>query len=107
MSFDIPDACTLPVAAQAPRLGEFEALFATAVRDVERVAPTHLRLTLTGGQGLEDTVRDLAARESACCSFFDVIITPADEAVLVDIRVPVSQVPVLDGMARLATAGPR
>ncbi len=34
------------------------------------------------------------------------IDTQGTKAVLVDIRVPDSQVTVLDGMARLATAGP-
>lgn len=105
---DVPDACTLPTAARPLRLAEFDALFASALRGQERLDPRHLRMTLAGEQGLEATVRDLAARETACCSFFDFTITatsdPAGtgERVTVDIAVPAAQTAVLDALAERA-----
>ncbi len=62
MSFEVPDACTLPTAAQPLRQAEFEALCSTALRCQERLSPLYLRLTLAGGEGLAEAVRDLAAR---------------------------------------------
>jgi hypothetical protein len=111
--FPVPDACTLPTAAQPLRLAEFDALFATAVREVARPGPRHLRLSLSGAEGLAATVRDLAARETACCSFFDFqvdsVAAAGGEAVTLDIRVPAGQVTVLDALAhhaRAAATGP-
>ncbi len=36
-----------------------------------------LRLVLVGGEDFEERVRDLAGRESGCCSFFTFTVTPA------------------------------
>ncbi len=107
MSIDIPDACTLPTAEQPLRLAEFDALFATAVRSVEPLGPTHTRMRLTGPAGLAATVRDLTARETACCSFFTFTVTPEPagdgEALTLDIQVPAAYADVL---ASLAARGP-
>jgi len=62
-----PDACTLPTAEQPVRVAEFDRLFADS-RAVHRVSPTVARLTLDPGAA--DRARELAARESECCSFF-------------------------------------
>jgi hypothetical protein len=70
MALVIPGACTLPTANRPLRLAEFDDLFAAAVRRVEPVDATHARLHLTGPAGLAARVRDLAARETQCCSFF-------------------------------------
>ena len=106
MSIAIPDACTLPTAERPPRLAEFDALFATAVRQVATVGPTHVRLRLTGPAGLAATVRDLTARETACCSFFTFTVTPepADdgEALILDVEVPARYAEVLASLARRA-----
>jgi hypothetical protein len=91
------DACTLPTAAQPLRLAEFDALFATALRDVERVAPE--RLLLSFDPSVEVAVRDLLAREAACCSFIAFEVTPADGELLVEVAVPVAHRDVLDGLA--------
>jgi thioredoxin len=100
------DACTLPTAQQPLREAEFDALFATALRSVERPEPQWLRLTLDGDADAEAAVRDLTARESSCCSFFDFQLTAADGALTLDVRVPEARVEVLDGLARQAvTAG--
>ena len=97
MTFEVPSACTLPTAERPLRLAEFDALFSTAVRAVEAVSPTHARLRLAGPPELEPTVRDLAARETACCSFFTFTVTPspADGALVLDIEVPPAYADVL------------
>ena len=110
MPFDAPAACTLPSAEQPLRLAEFDALFTTAVRSVETVSPTRVRMRLTGPAGLEATVRDLAARETACCSFFTFTVTPgpAAGALVLDVEVPAAYADVLAslaGRAAAATAG--
>ena len=106
MSFPIPDACTLPTVDRPLRLAEFDDLFATAVRQVERITAHHLRLRLVGSTGLERAVRDLTAREAQCCSFFAFTVIPgetADGAALtLDIQVPARYAEVLDSLARRA-----
>lgn len=103
MSFVVPDACTLPTVDRPLRLAEFDDLFASAVRDVEAVNPTHARMRLTGAAGLEATVRDLTARETGCCSFFTFTVTPEPatdgEAVTLDVEVPAQYTDVLASLA--------
>jgi hypothetical protein len=89
------DACTLPTTEQPLRLAEFGALFATA-QQVERPAPTRLRLRLAAPLAV---VRDLTARESECCSFFDFSVTGSDGEVELTIAVPPAHVDVLDALA--------
>jgi hypothetical protein len=96
----VPEACTLPTAQRPLRLAEFDELFATAVRQAERLDDTRLRLTLAGPAESETAVRDLTERESRCCSFFsfDVSTQPPGQVVL-DVAVPAEQVDVLDALA--------
>jgi hypothetical protein len=96
------DACTLPTAERPLRVAEFDALFASALRGVERQAPNRLRLVLDPAAA--DSVQQLVARESDCCSFFDFRFTPANDRLLLDVRVPASRIDVLDGLARQARA---
>lgn len=98
------DACTLPTAEQPLREAEFNALFASALRGVERPEPTRLRLSLDAGPGVEARARDLIARESSCCSFFEFQLTPGEDRLVLDVGVPPTRVDVLDGMARQADA---
>jgi hypothetical protein len=106
MSFVVPDACSLPTAEQPLRVTEFENLFATAARSVDRLDDRHVRILMAGEPGLAATVRDLAARENGCCGFFGFTVTPAQaaagEQVTLDIEVPANFVDVLDGLALLA-----
>jgi hypothetical protein len=106
MGFQVPDACTLPTVERPLRLAEFDDLFATAVRGVEQIATDHVRMSLTGPAGLTETVRDLAARETGCCSFFSFTVTaqPATdgEALTLDISVPATYTDVLDSLAQRA-----
>ncbi|MFG2012683.1 hypothetical protein ACGFNF_26815 [Micromonospora sp. NPDC048868] len=102
----VPDACTLPTAARPLRLAEFDRLFRDAVRDVTRLSARHLRLRLAGTAQTEQTVRDLTARESTCCSFFTFDLSRSGpDALTLDIRVPAAHVAVLDGLTdQAATA---
>ncbi len=89
------DACTLPTAERPLRQAEFDALLANAT--AERLDDRHLRLTLTGGPALAESVRDLAARETECCSFFTfTVTTPQSGLVRLDIEVPAKHTDVLD-----------
>ncbi|MEU5943893.1 hypothetical protein ABZ807_33200 [Micromonospora sp. NPDC047548] len=105
MSIDqgwVPQACTLPTGERPLRLADFDDLFATALREQRRLAPTRLRWRLD--PEAEDTARDLTARESRCCSFFTFTLTRTDSAVEVDVRVPDAHVEVLDALAARAVA---
>lgn len=107
MSFVFPDACTLPTVDQPLRLREFDELFATAVRRVQTITPTHARMALTGDAGLAAAVRDLTARETGCCSFFTFTLTPepaqVGEALTLDIEVPAQYADVLASLTQRAS----
>jgi hypothetical protein len=97
------DACTLPTRERPLRVAEFDDLFATALRAVERPsgAITRGRLVLAGAQGLAERVERLSAAEGECCSFFTFTLTqPAGEkeTVVLDIEVPAPQADVLAGL---------
>jgi hypothetical protein len=104
MAFEVPEACTLPTAEQPLRLAQFDELFATALRRVDRLTDRHARMHFTGGADLAATVRELAAREAECCSFFDFAVGLAGDAVTLDIKVPAAHVDVLDALAGRAVS---
>jgi hypothetical protein len=56
------------------RLLEYQRLFAHALLGRVRTAEG-IRFRLRAGEGVEAWVRDLAAREKACCAFFDFRVT--------------------------------
>ena len=93
---DKPEACTLPTAEVPVRVAEFTDLFASSLLEVDRRSPSSLRLTFAPGSAA--AVRDLTARESQCCSFFSFGLAGD----VLDVGVPAAQVPVLDGLERLA-----
>jgi hypothetical protein len=94
------DACALPTAEQPLREAEFTELFRTALRGMQRREPGRLRLFLAAEA--EGSARDLVARESSCCSFFDFRFDRGDGQLVLDVRVPRERVSVLDGLARQA-----
>lgn len=99
----MPDACTLPTAEQPLRVAEFDDLFRTSVHAVSRTAPTTVVLHLDSTA--EQTARDLARRETACCSFFDFAFDPAGpDRVAMRITVPPAHTAVLDALTSRATA---
>jgi thioredoxin len=96
------DACTLPTAEQPLREAEFDELFAAALRGMERHEPGWLRLHLD--PGAEASARDLVARESSCCSFFDFQFISEEGRLVLNVRAPRERMPVLDGIAGRAQA---
>ncbi|MEV2237579.1 hypothetical protein [Micromonospora sp. NPDC049891] len=101
----VPEACTLPTAERPLRLAEFDRFFDEAVRAAERVSARHLRLRLDSAAQVEETARDLTARESSCCSFFTFDLSRSDpDSLTLDVRVPAAQVDVLDALADRAAA---
>jgi hypothetical protein len=100
----VPAQCTLPTQEQPLRVAEFDELFATALLSMERPDPGHLRLTLDGEAQVEQVARDLAARETSCCSFFSFAFSRGDAGLVMDVEVPAVQAGVLDGLAARAAA---
>ncbi|MBM0238763.1 hypothetical protein JNW88_19355 [Micromonospora sp. ATA32] len=101
----VPDACTLPTGERPLRLAEFDQFFRDAVRGADRLSAQHLRLQLDGAEQVEETARDLTARESSCCSFFTFdIARPGSDSLTLDVRVPAAHVDVLDALAERATS---
>ncbi|MEV0650737.1 hypothetical protein AB0I28_36335 [Phytomonospora sp. NPDC050363] len=99
-----PEACTLPTAEQPLRLAEFDGLFAAHLDSAELPAPTRAVLVLAGAGGLEAKVRDLAGRESSCCSFFAFTVTPTKAGVELGIEVPAAHEGVLAALVTRAEA---
>jgi hypothetical protein len=103
-----PESCTLPTAEQPLRVAEFGALFGSVLRQLRRASPTQLVLELDGDPGVERVARDLAERESQCCSFFAFTFTRGDasqdETLEMSVSVPGAHVAVLDGVQRLASS---
>jgi hypothetical protein len=90
-----PDACTLPTTERPLRVAEFDDLFTFVVR-AERREPQRLDLVLR--RIVEAPARELARRESACCSFFTFEFEAVGEDVLMGIGVPPEHVAVLDAL---------
>lgn len=101
------DACTLPTNERPLRLTEFDSLFADHLQRMDR-SPDQVRLHLSGGPGFADAVRDLAERESACCSFFTFAQAGGDDDLTLTISVPEERREILSGLAdRASTLMPR
>jgi hypothetical protein len=99
------EACTLPTAERPLRMAEFDDLFATAVRSLDRVGDTHARLLLIGDAELAQRTRRLVAAETSCCSFFTFQVAEVEPGrVALDIEVPPAYVNVLDGLVTRAEA---
>jgi hypothetical protein len=102
------DACSLPTGDQPLRVAEFDELFATALRAIERAdTASRARLLLVGGDDLADRVQRLADAETACCSFFTFTLTPlttgeARTLLALDIEVPITRADVLAALVQRA-----
>jgi hypothetical protein len=90
-----PDACTLPTAERPLRVAEFDDLFTFVVRS-ERREPQRLDLVLR--RIVEAPARDLARRESECCSFFTFEFESLGDDLVMRIGVPPEHVEVLDAI---------
>jgi hypothetical protein len=91
-----PAAGTLPTAEQPLRVAEFDAFFRTGVRRWTRRLMTRLDLVILAE--FEATARDLAERETRCCSFFSFEFQPAADDLVMSIAVPNDHVEVLDAL---------
>ncbi|MER8036578.1 hypothetical protein [Streptomyces hydrogenans] len=95
----VPQSCTLPTTEQPLRVAEWDTLFSEHLVTVSRPETRRLRLDLTGVPDVERQVRDLADRESGCCSFFTFTTTRSEDLVGLDIEVDPAHVGVLDALA--------
>lgn len=79
---------------------EFENLFASSLTGAVRTSHTGAELTLT----LESIpqARDLAARETSCCSFFSFEIREENRKAVMSITVPSAHTAVLDALVDIA-----
>ncbi|MFI5716396.1 hypothetical protein [Nocardia sp. NPDC051750] len=92
----VPATCTLPAAERPVRVAEFDEFFASSVTAMARREPARLELLLAGGA--EPAGRDLAARESSCCSFFSFTFDAGETGTVMGIEVPPTRTPVLDAL---------
>ncbi|GGO50496.1 hypothetical protein GCM10012287_30350 [Streptomyces daqingensis] len=100
----VPEACTLPTEERPLRLAEWDGLFATQVAAPSRHSPSQVRLRLPGGTESASRVRELAERESDCCSFFEFAATADGPSadVLLTISVDQAHEGVLNALAERA-----
>ncbi|ANJ27340.1 MULTISPECIES: hypothetical protein [Agromyces] len=96
-----PTACTLPTVEQPLREREFSALFAGSLRGVHLVGATRAELTLDPAS--ETAARDLAVRESSCCSFFTFEFESDVDALTMRVTVPEQHAAVLEALVASAT----
>jgi hypothetical protein len=98
-----PQACTLPTAERPLRVAEFDALFAEAVRSVERVEPGRVRLGLEATPHTAGRAAELVAAETGCCSFFTFTLTATGGQLWLEVTVPAAHIEVLDALSARAT----
>ena len=84
-----PIACDMTTASDTPqeRLDEYGRLFAAHLKGRERTPEGGIRFRFHAGDGVDAWVRDLAAREKACCAFFDFDVATVGDEVIWDGRV--------------------
>jgi hypothetical protein len=95
-----PDACTLPTIDRPLREREFSELFRASLRAVSVPTPTRAELVLDAGS--EPAARELAARETSCCSFFEFGFLPDGDTLTMTIEVPPSRSDVLAALVESA-----
>jgi hypothetical protein len=80
---DTPIACDVSTAPDtaAERLAEDHRLFTTALIARERTPQGTVRFRFRADDGVAAWVRDLAAREQACCAFFAFEVTTVGDQV--------------------------
>ncbi|WP_333772412.1 hypothetical protein [Streptomyces sp. IBSBF 3136] len=103
----VPQSCTLPTEERPLRVAEWDDLFGERLVAVSRPGPLRLHLDLASGPGVEERVRDLAERESGCCSFFAFTVTPGENLIVLDIAVDQEHAAVLAALAMRTAVGER
>lgn len=96
-----PSACTLPTIERPLREREFTNLFRTALREINQTGPERADFVLAPDAG--HTARELAGRETSCCSFFDFTFTEASQAVVMTVTVPADHTAVLAALIDTAS----
>ena len=81
---------------QPLRLAEFDQFFRTALRRSIRTSTTRLDLVVSWES--EATARDLAERETGCCSFFRFDFDHVEDGLVMRIGVPIDHIDVLDAL---------
>lgn len=84
-----PVVCDMTTATdtEEERLAEYRRLFAQALAGKQRTA-AGIRFRFRAEPGVEAWVRDLAAREKACCAFYGYTVSMEGDEVLWDCAVP-------------------
>ena len=95
------DACAMPAAERPLRLAEFDDLFASSARSVTR-EDDRVLIHLSGPSDLRDRVRDLATRETVCCSFFTFVVDGDEDNLTLHVAAPPERRPILDALAARA-----
>lgn len=98
----VPDSCTLLTVEQPVRVAEFDSFFNSSVRGSTR--PELTRLDLVLADGAESLGRNLAARESGCCSFFTFTFDTGEAGSAMHVEVPATYVEVLDAFEQRIAA---
>lgn len=93
------ESCTLPTDDRPLRAAEFDEMFARHLVEVKRPKPTSAVFVLDGGNDLPVRARDLAARETACCSFFTIDVSEQRPgAVQMHVSVPASRMQIISAL---------
>lgn len=101
-------ACTLPTVERPLRLAEFDAVFVSHLVQVVEDSATTVAFRSAGGDELMETLSDLTARESQCCSFFGFDLDHEDDGIRLVVTVPPTYAEVLAAVverARLVAEG--
>jgi hypothetical protein len=82
-------------------VAEFDALFADALECVERLGDGRVRLLLKGT--MEERARELAQRETGCCSFFTFTFArEGNDTLVMEVTAPGEHAAVVEAMAHRA-----
>ncbi|TFC01517.1 hypothetical protein E3O42_10420 [Cryobacterium adonitolivorans] len=95
-----PTSCTIPTVEQPLREEEFAALFRDALTGIVRSDATTAVFRLHSE--CKGRARDLAARETSCCSFFTFAFDDRDGELAMTITVPEAQTMVLTALVDAA-----
>ena len=98
----VPAECTLPTAERPLRMSEFDDLFSSAVRGLNRPEPGRLRLELDPTAEVAASTAELVVRETECCSFVSFALMATGGQLLLEIVVPPAHIAVLDAFAASA-----
>ncbi len=93
-------SCTLDEQAAARRNIEFADVVQRGLRNRDRTDDGEVLLTFRKRRGMEDDVRELLERESACCGFFTFDIHVEDDHIQVRVAAPDDKDDYLDALYR-------